>query len=44
LQPNGAGPEGNSTAIFASVTGHRPALVYTWNQALAQGAGPRPSR
>jgi hypothetical protein len=41
LQPNGDGPQGNWTAIFASVTGRTPALLYTWNQALADGAGLR---
>jgi hypothetical protein len=40
LQPNGTGHlEGNWTAIFASVTGKTPPLVYTWKQALAAGAG-----
>jgi hypothetical protein len=39
LQPNGGGPQGNWTAIFASVTGRTPAFVYSWNQALADGAG-----
>ncbi|HEX2703029.1 MAG TPA: hypothetical protein VHM72_06325 [Solirubrobacteraceae bacterium] len=34
LQPNGAGgPQGNWTAIFTSVTGKTPALVYSWKQA-----------
>jgi len=39
LQPDGGGPQGNWTAIFASVAGKTPAFVYTWNQALADGAG-----
>jgi hypothetical protein len=38
LQPNGAGPQGTWTAIFASVSGKTPALVYSWNEALADGA------
>lgn len=38
LQPNGAGPQGNWTAIFASVSGKTPALVYSWSEALANGA------
>ena len=43
LQPNGTGgPQGNWTAIFTSVTGNTPALVYTWQQALAAGAGTAP--
>jgi hypothetical protein len=43
LQPNGTGPQGNWTAIFASVTGNTPAFLYSWNQALADGAGLRVS-
>jgi hypothetical protein len=43
LQPTGDGPEENWTAIFASVTGTTPAFVYTWQQALAAGAGDAPS-
>jgi hypothetical protein len=39
LQPTGNGPQGNWTAIFASVTGATPGFVYTWRQALAAGAG-----
>jgi hypothetical protein len=42
LQPDGCGPQGNWTAIFASVTGAMPALLYTWKQALASGAGRAP--
>jgi hypothetical protein len=39
LEPNGAGgPQGNFTAIFASIVGPQPAFVYTWKQALAAGA------
>ena len=41
LQPDGAGPEGNWTAIFASVAGNTPAFLYTWKQAQADGAGPK---
>jgi hypothetical protein len=43
LQPTGGGPQGNWTAIFASITGRKPAFVYTWQQALAAGAGGRQS-
>ena len=43
LQPDGCGPQGNWTAIFASVTGATPALLYTWSQALANGAGKAPA-
>jgi hypothetical protein len=39
LQPNGGGPQGNWTAIFASVSGKVPAFVYTWHHAVADGAG-----
>lgn len=39
LQPTGGGPQGNWTAIFASVTGRTPAFVYSWHSALAAGAG-----
>ena len=42
LQPNGCGPQGNWTAVFASITGTTPALIYTWNEALADGAGRAP--
>jgi len=42
LQPNGGGPQGNWTAIFASVTGRTPAFVYSWHHALAAGAGQAP--
>ena len=43
LQPNGTGgPQGNWTAIFTSVTGRTPTLVYSWQQALAAGAGTAP--
>jgi hypothetical protein len=42
LQPNGGGPQGNWTAIFASVTGRTPAFVYSWHRALAAGAGQAP--
>lgn len=39
LQPVKAGePQGNWTAIFTAVSGHRPKLVYSWKQALAAGA------
>jgi hypothetical protein len=39
LQPNGTrSPQGNWTAIFTSVTGKTPPLLYTWKQALAAGA------
>jgi hypothetical protein len=39
LQPNGTGgPQGNWTAIFTSVTGKTPPLLYSWRQALADGA------
>jgi hypothetical protein len=44
LQPNGGGgPQANATAIFASVSGRRPKLVYSWKQALAAGANAAPS-
>jgi hypothetical protein len=39
LQPNGGGPQGNWTAIFASVSGKVPAFVYSWHHAVANGAG-----
>jgi hypothetical protein len=39
LQPEGGGPQGNGTAILASITGKMPAFVYSWAQALADGAG-----
>jgi hypothetical protein len=39
LQPDGGGPQGDWTAIFASITGKMPAFVYSWAQALADGAG-----
>ena len=40
VEPNGTGgPQGNWTAIFTSVAGKTPRLVYTWKQALADGAG-----
>ncbi len=42
LQPDGDGPQGNWTAIFASVTGRTPAFVYSWHHALAAGAGHAP--
>lgn len=42
LQPNGDAQQGAWTAIFASVTGKAPAFVYTWAQALANGAGQTP--
>jgi hypothetical protein len=43
-QPNGAGgPQGNFTAMFTSVVGHRPKFVYTWKQALAAGAESAPA-
>ena len=39
LQPVKAGEaQGNWTAIFAAVSGHRPKLVYSWKQAVAAGA------
>jgi hypothetical protein len=43
-QPNGTGgPQGNFTAIFASVVGRTPSFVYTWKQALAAGADAPPT-
>jgi hypothetical protein len=41
LQPEDGGPQGNWTAIFASVAGRTPAFLYTWKQAQAHGAGPK---
>lgn len=43
LQPNGAGPQGNYTAIFAAIVGRPPPFLYTWRQALAAGANARPT-
>lgn len=44
LQPDGGAPQGAWTAILASITGKVPAFVYSWEEALADGAGEAPGQ